>query len=100
MIRSLIRRGFEPVPLGNKRGRIAGIDILTAKLQIKDIHTVSIYLNPDNQKEYYQYILSLNPKRVIFNPGTYNEEFMKLVEQNEIECVFDCALIMLSKGSY
>lgn len=100
MVKSLIRHGYEAVPLGIRQGDIAGIEILTGKPVLEDIHTVSIYLSPQKQKEYYDYILKMNPKRIIFNPGTYNQEFIDLAGKKDIPVVTDCALIMLNKGIY
>ena len=64
------------------------------------IHTVAMYLGPANQKPYYNYILSLNPQRIIFNPGTINHEFSELAKKRGIQTVNDCVLVMLSKGRY
>lgn len=100
MVKSLIRHDFSVVPLGIRKGDIAGINILTEKVIIKDIHTISLYIGASRQKDYYEYIINLKPERIIFNPGTYNSELIELAEQNDIECIIDCALIMLSNGNY
>ncbi len=99
-VKSLKSYNHPVVPLGNKQGKIAGIDILQGKPNINDIHTVALYLGPPRQKEYYQYILSLNPSRIIFNPGTENPELMELVENEGIEVIKDCTLIMLNNDRY
>lgn len=70
------------------------------KQEASDIDTVTLYLNPANQKEYYDYILSLNPKRIIFNPGTENEELYDLAEKKGIQTLEACTLVMLSTGQY
>ena len=67
---------------------------------IPDLHTIALYLNATNQKEYYDYILSLKPKRIVFNPGTHNEELEELAEKEGIECVRDCVLVMLRSHNY
>jgi uncharacterized protein len=67
---------------------------------IEYIHTVTIYLSAKNQKEYYNYIISLSPKRVIFNPGTENPEFAKLACNEGIQVIEDCTLVMLSTGRF
>jgi len=64
------------------------------------IDTVTLYLGPERQREYYDYILSLKPKRIIFNPGTENDELAALAEANGIETVEACTLVMLSIGNY
>ena len=100
MVKSLARHDFEAVPLGIRKGDIAGIEILTGKPELSDVHTVSLYLSPQRQKEYYDYIIGLKPKRIIFNPGTHNQELIDLAKENDIEPVIDCALIMIAKGIY
>lgn len=100
MVKSLIRHGYETVPLGLRRGDILGVEILTGKPKLENIHTVSLYINPERQKEYYDYIISLAPRRIIFNPGTVNHELITIVEKNNIEAITDCSLIMIAKGIY
>ena len=94
--------GFEFVPVGIKKGEILGKQILNIKEMpvVKDVHTVTIYLSPRNQEEWYNYIIGLNPKRIIFNPGTENREFMDLASSNGIEPIEACSLVMLSAGMY
>lgn len=100
MVKSLTRHGYEAIPLGIRQGEITGVEILTYKPDLKNIHTVSLYLSPQRQKEYYDYIISLEPKRIIFNPGTHNQEFIEIARENNIEAITDCALIMIAKGIY
>ncbi|RYD78891.1 MAG: CoA-binding protein [Sphingobacteriales bacterium] len=97
---SLLRHGHEVVPVGRKKGEIGGLSIQNNLPESEDIHTVTLYLNPSNQKEYYDYILGLDPKRIIFNPGTENNELEKLAQQKGIETVEGCTLVMLSTGQY
>ncbi len=96
----LKKHGHSVFPIGIKAGNIEGETILTERPQLKDIHTVTLYLGPQNQPGWIDYILSLHPKRIIFNPGTENPEFYKLAEQKGIECVEGCTLVMLSVGSF
>jgi len=100
MVKSLVRHNMEVIALGSREGEISGIKILTGKPALKDIHTISLYVGPKRQSEIYDYVISLYPKRIIFNPGTSNEYFMNLARENGIEVVFDCALVMLSSGKY
>ncbi len=88
------------VAIGNKEGDVAGIHITKDKVNEDDVDTITLYLNPTNQKPYYDYILSLKPKRIIFNPGTENDELIEMAEQNGIEPVIACTLVMLSTGQY
>ncbi len=73
---------------------------MTDKKQFDDIHTVALYINPDIQKDYIEYILSLKPKRIIFNPGTENKDFIDLAQNNGIEAIVNCTLVMLSSGKF
>jgi len=100
MVKSLVRHNTEVVAVGFREGEISGIKIQTGTPLFKDIHTVSLYIGPKSQPAIYDYVLSLLPKRIIFNPGTINNEFMELAQKNNIEVVTDCALIMLSSGNY
>ena len=77
-----------------------GITIETDHVGVDGIDTVTLYLNPKNQQEYYDYILDLQPKRIIFNPGTENDELIRQAKQNGIEPVIGCTLVMLSVGTY
>jgi len=92
----------EFVPVGIKKGEIAGETILDLrdKPEIKDVDTVTLYLGPQNQTEWYDYILSLKPKRIIFNPGTENRELMDLARDQDIEVDMACTLVMLRSGQY
>jgi predicted CoA-binding protein len=99
-VRSLLKRDHEVVPVGTRAGVIKELEILTGKPDIRDVDTVLLYLAPNRQPDYYDYIIGLKPRRVIFNPGTHNQEFIDLVRENGIEAVEDCALIMLNSGEY
>ena len=76
------------------------VAIETEKLPFHGIDTVSLYLNPKAQKEYYDYIISLKPRRVIFNPGTENEEFYELLKVNNIAFEESCTLVLLATNQY
>ncbi len=86
--------------LGIRNGQIANQEIDTTPKQYSDIDTITMYLGAKNQVEYYQYIMSLQPKRVVFNPGAENEELCKRLEKQGIECLEACTLVMLSIGNY
>ena len=88
------------VAIGRKKGMVAGIPIETERIPWDDIDTVTLYLNSRHQQEYYDYILSLHPKRIIFNPGTENEELAALALKNGIRPLEACTLVMLSTGQY
>ena len=99
-IQRLVVNQFDAVAFGLKKGEVSGIEINTELVPYKDIHTVTLYLNPTRQKEYYNYIVSLNPKRVIFNPGTENPEFFEILKENNIAFESACTLVLLSTNQY
>lgn len=88
------------VAVGRREAEVAGIHISKSPVLEEGIDTVTLYLNPTHQKEYYDYILNLRPKRIIFNPGTENPELMKMAKEAGIEPVVACTLVMLAKGQY
>ena len=99
-VQRLVEKGIPVFPIGIREGEIQGVDIIIGKPSLSDVHTVTIYLNVQNQKEYYDYIINLKPKRIIFNPGAENIELMKIAEEAGIETKFECTLVLLSIGSY
>lgn len=92
--------GHEVVGIGKYKAIVAGEEIFTDQVPLQNIHTVTLYLNPKHQQQYYNYILSLKPQRIIFNPGAENEELYLLAKQNKIEALEACTLVMLSTGQY
>ncbi len=88
------------IALGRKKAVVGDVSIEKEHLAHKDVDTVTLYLNPSNQKEYYEYIINLHPKRIIFNPGTENDELIDLARKNNIEPVIACTLVMLGTGQY
>jgi len=99
-IRRLVLSKIDVIAIGLKQGKINKIHIQNNLTLYQDIHTVTLYLNQKRQKEYYSYIISLNPKRVIFNPGTENSELYKLLEKESISYIEACTLVLLSTNQY
>ncbi len=99
-VRRLAKGGFEVVPIGLDEGEISGVPILQGKPELQGVHTIALYLNPSRQREYYDYILGLKPKRIIFNPGTENPELMQRASEMGIEVEMACTLTMLAVGMY
>lgn len=95
-------RGMEFIPIGIKKGEIFGREILDLRMKpdLKDIHTITLYLGPANQIEWIDYLIGLKPKRIIFNPGTENPDFYKKALQAGIEVLPACNLVMLSTGQF
>jgi uncharacterized protein len=90
------------VPIGIKTGEVAGEQIhdMREKPQFSDVDTVTLYIGTHNQSEWLDYILGLNPKRIIFNPGTENPELVNKARQKGIQTVYGCTLVMLRAGTY
>lgn len=99
-INRLVQAGHPVKAIGLKKGTVAGVAIDTELKDYDGIHTVTLYLNPKRQAEYYEYILSLKPQRVIFNPGTENPTFYKTLAENNIENEVACTLVLLSTNQY
>lgn len=99
-INRLVRSGHPVVAVGRKKTAVAGVDVEKEKKEFENVDTVTLYLNPYNQREYYDYIMSLKPKRIIFNPGTENEELSDLARKNNIQPMEACTLVLLSTGQY
>jgi len=93
-------KGHGVVAVGKKHGTVAGMEILTSPPQTDEIDTVTLYLNPDHQEAYYDYILSLKPRRIIFNPGTENEELEAMAAKQGVKVMEACTLVMLGTGQY
>ena len=99
-ILKLVSKGNDVVAIGKKAGYVNGVEIMTEAIQDNDIETVTLYLNPTHQIPYYDYILSLKPKRIIFNPGTENDDLERLAAREGINVLESCTLVMLSTGQY
>lgn len=99
-IEKLTSHGIPTLAFGLKEGDIFGVHIENKLLPYDDIDTVTLYLNPERQAGFYDYIISLKPRRVIFNPGTENPELMEILEKNEISYEIACTLVLLSIGQY
>ena len=99
-IEKLVEKGHSILAIGQNAGEVAGIKIQTKAIPLKNIDTVTLYLNPTRQRDYYNYIVEAKPKRVIFNPGTENPEFYQLLKLNDIKVEVSCTLVLLSTNQY
>lgn len=99
-VQMLLNKGFEVVPLGIRKGNIYGLEIISGFPKTENIHTVTMYIGKHRQIEYFDYLISINPKRVIFNPGSENPELEDILKGKNIEVIHDCTLVMLSNGNY
>ncbi|WP_290697553.1 CoA-binding protein [Lacinutrix sp.] len=99
-VRKLANYNHETVAFGLRESVEYGVVIDTVLKPYKNLDTVTLYLNPKRQEQYYDYIVSLNPKRVIFNPGTENPEFYNILKENNIDFEIACTLVLLSTDQY
>jgi uncharacterized protein len=99
-IQRLRQLGHPVVAIGRRKGVVGDVPVITDKKAFEGVDTVTLYLNPDHQKEYYDFILSLNPKRIIFNPGAENDELAKMAKEKNINPMDACTLVLLSTGQY
>jgi uncharacterized protein len=99
-IKKLVAAGHPVVGIGLKEEEVAGVKIHTKQIPLKNVDTITLYLNPARQRDYYNFMIGLEPKRVIFNPGTENPELYQLLRQNNIEVEIACTLVMLTTDQY
>lgn len=99
-IRKLRQNGHEVVALAPRSGTVAGVPFETEKKRFEDIDTVTLYVGPKNQEGYVDYIIGLNPRRVIFNPGTENPAFESKLMQAGIQPLEACTLVLLATGQF
>lgn len=99
-VQKLAKAGHDVIPIGKRSGNIDGHEIITQHNHHHSIDTITMYVGAQNQPEYYDFILGLNPKRIIFNPGAENSELKQLAESKGIETIEACTLVMLQIGNY
>ena len=99
-VNMLVGKGHSVLAIGQKAGEVAGVKIQTKAIPVKNIDTITLYLNPARQRDYYNYIIEAQPKRVIFNPGTENPELETLAKAAGIATLEACTLVMLTTGQY
>ncbi len=99
-IKSLRKHGHPVVGIGNRAGKVADVAFSKERPKEGGINTVTLYLSAKHQEEYYDYIISLRPKRIIFNPGAENEILTKMAKDKGIQVMDACTLVLLSTGSY
>ena len=99
-VNRLRSHGHPVVAIGKKNAMVADVPIEKEKKDWDNVDTVTLYLNPIHQQQYYDYILSLKPKRIIFNPGAENDELADLAAKNGIKPIEACTLVLLSTNQY
>ena len=96
----LVEKGHSVIAIGQNAGEVAGVKIKTKAIPLKNIDTITLYLNPARQRDYYNYIVEAKPKRVVFNPGTENPELYQLLELNGIQVEVACTLVLVTLNQY
>jgi predicted CoA-binding protein len=99
-IKRLVEAGEEVLAFGLREGEVSGVPVMTSCDHFTEVDTVTLYMNPKRQREFYQTILGLHPRRVIFNPGTENPEFYTILKEAGVEVEVACTLVLLSTGQY
>ena len=99
-IKKLKKNNYDVYALGNSKGEVAGVKLFSEFKMIEEVYAVTIYLNPFNQKQFYDYILDLKPGKVVFNPGAENIELELILNENEIQFERACSLVLLSLNSF
>lgn len=99
-IHRLLGAGHEVVAIGNRSGAVAGIPVHKGFVDVENIDTITLYLNAQRQEQYYDYILSLQPRRIIYNPGAENPALAMRAQENGIQNEVACTLVLLSIGDY
>lgn len=99
-VHRLLSAGHPTIALGREIGKIADVTIIDQKEDFQDIDTVTLYLNASHQPEFYEYVVSLQPNRVIFNPGTENPEFYEILRKANIDVEEACTLVLLATNQY
>ena len=99
-VKKLLLNNFQVTAIGSEDGKIGKVVIENKIINLDNVHTVTLYLNKFRQKEYYDFIISLKPKRVIFNPGTENLDLYRILDKNSIKYIEACTLVLLSTNQY
>lgn len=99
-INRLVSHDYPVIAIGGREGKVLDVDIKKGHPEFKDVHTITMYMGADRQKDHYEYLLGLQPTRIIFNPGAENDELAKLATEQGIEAIEACTLVMLSTGQY
>ena len=98
----LQNKGFDFIPIGIKKGKVLGKEIIDLRQvpDLKEIHTITLYLGPQNQSEWINYLIGLKPARILFNPGTENPLFFQKATETGIDAQNVCTLVMLTTGQF
>ena len=98
----LLDAGEEVCLVGAREGEIRGQRIQTDIANCQGpVDTVTLYLGPQRQATFIDPIIKqLQPRRIIFNPGTENDAFETAAKEAGIEVMRACTLVMLASSQY
>ena len=99
-VKKLLAHNIEVVAIGLRETTIEEVQVKKGMPDFEGVHTITLYMNPTNQEEYLEYLVGLKPKRIIFNPGTYNPKLERMAKAAGIETEEDCTLIMLDMDNF
>ena len=99
-MKKLVAHGHEVMAFGLREGTVQGVSIDTELIAYDEVDTITLYMNGTRQEPFYDYLISLHPERVIFNPGTEDPEFFKRLREANIEFEMACTLVMLGTNQY
>ena len=86
--------------IGGRENDFEGTKIVTGHPALDNIDTITMYMGDARQSDHEDYLLSLKPRRIIFNPGAENVSLAKKARDLGIEVVEACTLVMLRTGQY
>ena len=97
---ALRNKGHDVIAVGKRTGVVSDTEIEDGSLLHDNVHTITIYLNATNQLDWYDFIFTNKPKRIIMNPGAENPELEVMASEKGIEVLEACTLVLLATGSY
>ena len=93
--------GHVPVPVHPKLTVLDEVPVFGSLSDITGtVDTLTMYVGPQHSKLLTEEILKLNPKRVIFNPGSENQELESHLRRLGIKVVEGCTLVMLRTNQF
>lgn len=96
----LIQKGYAVSAYGNRVGKIDHLNISNEipKVSSEQVDAITIFMKPEKQRAYYDYIIAAKPRNLIFNPGSENPELEQLAERNKINIIHCCTIALSAVG--
>jgi len=100
-VRRLRDASHRVIPVNPALEEIEGLPVAKSLGDIEDpIDTLTLYVGPQRSVPMMADILRLNPKRVIFNPGTECQDLATALDRANIPHLKACTLVMLQTGQF